>query len=138
MAKKADTTAALEQTLTKPLEGYSEVPPSLQDLADHLSSRAGEAAVKKLLADAAQLQAWQNAASPTNAQRDAMTKLGSDWHVPQKIAGKKRKPEEVAKDLEKEFTDTAQRLLQKAQFFTAKHSAAKTQPASSSSAQKAS
>ena len=55
-----------------------------------------------------------------------MTKLGSDWHVPQKIAGKKRKPEEVAKDLEKEFTDTAQRLLQKAKFFTAKHSAAKT------------
>ena len=41
------------------------------------------------------------------------------------IAGKTRKPEDVAKDLEKEFTDTAQRLLQKAQFFTAKHSAAK-------------
>ena len=39
-------------------------------------------------------------------------KLGSDWNVPQKSHGKKRDPDKVAKDLEKEFTDTAQRLFE--------------------------
>ena len=52
------------------------------------------------------------AARPTNKQRDDMTKLGSDWKVPQKSHGKKRDPGEVAKDLEKEFMETAQRLLE--------------------------
>ncbi len=41
-----------------------------------------------------------------------MTKLGSDWHVPQKSHGKKRDPVEVAKDLEKEFINTTKRLLE--------------------------
>jgi hypothetical protein len=41
-----------------------------------------------------------------------MMKLGSDWHVPQKAHGKKRLPVQVAKNLEKEFIDAAQRLVE--------------------------
>ena len=41
-----------------------------------------------------------------------MMKLGSDWHVPQKINGKKRKPAEVAEDLQKELIATTKRLLE--------------------------
>ena len=95
-------------TVTKDLE------PSvlLQILTDMLSCRAQEAGVKKLLSDTAKLREWQTAAHPTHKQRDAMTKLGSDWHVPQKSHGKKRGPVEVAKDLEKEFINTAKRLLE--------------------------
>ena len=38
-----------------------------------------------------------------------MTKLGSEWHVPQKSAGQKRPPE-IAADLEREFLAFAERL----------------------------
>ena len=33
-----------------------------------------------------------------------MTKLGRDWHVPQKLHGEERKPADVAKDLEQDLT----------------------------------
>ena len=84
----------------------------LKNMTDLLSSRGNEIGVKKLLPDTAKLRAWQNAVRPTNNQRDAMMKLGSDWQVPQKVDGKKRKPADVAKDLEKEFIGTAGRLLE--------------------------
>jgi hypothetical protein len=84
----------------------------LQNLTDMLLCRAKQAGVKKLLSDTSTLREWQAAARPTNKQRDAMMKLGSDWHVPQKAHGKKRLPVQVAKNLEKEFIDAAQRLLE--------------------------
>ena len=54
-----------------------------------------------------------------------MMKLGSDWHAPQKAHGKKRIPIEVAKNLEKEFIDTAQRLLENKTPFGVNRRAAK-------------
>ena len=98
----------------------TQVAPSLQDLMEKLCSRAREASVKKLLADAAKLREWQKAARPTHAQRDAMMKTGSHWNVRQKSNGKKRKPEHVAEDLEMQFIGTAQRLLKNKRFFNSK------------------
>ena len=98
----------------------TQVAPSLQDLMEKLCSRAREASVKKLLAGAAKLREWQNAARPTHVQRDAMMKTGSHWNVRQQSNGKKRKPEHVAEDLEKQFIETAQRLLKNKRFFNSK------------------
>jgi hypothetical protein len=77
-----------------------------------LSHRSQEATVKKLFADITKLREWQSAAHPTHQQRDAMTKLGLDWHVPQTAHGKRLPPHLVAWNLEKEFMHTAQRLLE--------------------------
>ena len=98
---------------------------TLQNMADVLSKRKSEANAKKLLADAAILQTWQTIVHPTNEQRDVMMKLGSDWHVPQKAHGKKRFPVDVAKNLEKEFIDTAKRMLESKNPFGDKRGAAK-------------
>ena len=65
-----------------------------------------------MLSDTATLQAWQKTAFPSHEQRDAMMKLGSDWHVPQKNNGQKRKLAEVAEDLQKQLIRTAKRLLE--------------------------
>ena len=91
---------------------FSEASTTLQNMTDMLSNRKNETNVKKMLSDTATLKAWQKAASPSNEQRDAMMKLGSDWHVSQKINGKKRKPAKVAEDLQKELIATTKRLLE--------------------------
>ena len=69
--------------------------------------------MKKLLADVATLRAWQTEEPASNEKRDAMTKLGSKWNVPQKVAGKKRPPSEIAADLEREILAFAERLWHK-------------------------
>ena len=108
-----DNASGTSKGVTKRTDA-EELEPSalLKNLTDMLSCRAKEAGVKKLLSDTATLREWQAADRPTNNQRDAMMKLGSDWHVPQKSHGKKIIPVEVAKKLEKEFIDTSQRLLE--------------------------
>ena len=98
----------------------------LKNLTDILSQRANRTHIKKLISDTATLQEWQAAACPTHKQRDAMMKLGSDWHVAQKENGKKRVPIEVAKNLEKEFIAAAQRILADATPFAIKRGAEKT------------
>ena len=107
--------------------GAEDLEPSvlLKKMTDILSYRAHEAGVKKLLSDTTKLREWQTAAPPTHNQRDAMMKLGSDWHVPQKAHGKKRLPVDVAKNLEKEFIDTAKRMLESKTPFGDKRGAAK-------------
>ena len=121
-----DNAAEPSSGIDKPT-GATDLEPSmlLKKLTDILSNRAHEAGVKKLLSDTTILREWQTAAHPTNNQRDQMMKLGSDWHVPQKAHGKKRFPGDVAKNLEKEFIDTAQRMLENKTPFGVKRGAAK-------------
>lgn len=110
--------SVLPGSVAKPTDTQpSEALVTLQNMADVLSKRKSEANVKKLLADAAILQTWQTTVHPTHEQRDVMMKLGSDWHVPQKLRGKKRKPVHVAEDLEKEFIATAKRYLENKSLF---------------------
>lgn len=84
---------------------------TLKDMTDILSTRRLEARCKKLLSEVGKLREWSDAAAPTHKQRDAMIKLGKDWHVPQRLHGKKRNPADVAKDLEQQFIAIARRLL---------------------------
>ena len=65
---------------------------TLENLKEVFSSRGNEAHVKRLLLDAATLQAWRSQAHASNKQRDAMMKLGSHWNVPRYISGGKRAP----------------------------------------------
>jgi hypothetical protein len=106
----------------------NEQEPSMQltNLINVLSCRAGQAGMKNLLSDTKKLREWQMAARPTHKQRDDMMKLGPAWNVPQKSHGKKRNPGEVAQDLEKEFMETAQRLLKNKTPFGHTCSAAKS------------
>ena len=64
-----------------------------------------------LLDDIPILQKWKCARKPSNAVRDAMLKLGSRWKVQGKEQGIKRKPAEVAKDLEARMQQNANALL---------------------------
>lgn len=97
----------------------------LKRQTDMLSHRAHEAGVKKLFTDITKLREWQSTTRPTNKQRDAMMKLGSDWHVPQKAHGKKMPPNIVAWNLQTEFMHTAQRLLENKTPFDNKRRATK-------------
>ena len=109
-----DTASEPSSGVDKPTDAENWTPSvRLKNLTDALSCRAHEATVKNLLSATTNLREWQTAVSPTHKQRDAMTKLGSDWHVPQKTCGKKRTPIEVAKGLEEQFIETAQRMLEK-------------------------
>ena len=65
----------------------------LDNLSEIFAIRGKEAHVRKLLSDAATLRAWQSEAHPSNQERDAMTKLGSDWNVPQKKSRKEESPD---------------------------------------------
>ena len=82
-------------------------------LAHIFAQRSEETRVKKLLSDVATLRAWQTEEHASHKIRDAMTKLGSEWNVPQKAAGKKRPPSEIAADLEREILAFAERLWHK-------------------------
>jgi len=90
----------------------------LKQLTDMLSHTSSKASVKKLLSDATILREWQLTSPPTHKQRDAMMKLGSHWHVPQKAHRKKRSPTEVAQDLEEKFIHTARQLTETKTIFT--------------------
>ena len=98
---------------------------TLSSLGDIFAERSAETRVKKLLSDVATLRAWQSEAHPSHQVRDAMAKLGSEWNVPQKAAGKKRAPHDIAADLEHEFLAFAQRLLLKTNPFSAPRNDAK-------------
>ena len=97
----------------------------LSSLGDIFAERNAETRVKKLLSDVATLRAWQSEAHPSHKVRDAMAKLGSEWNVPQKAAGKKRAPRDIAADLEHELLAFAQRLLLKTNPFSSTGSVAK-------------
>ena len=84
------------------------------------AGRCNEAHVRRFLFAVDTLQAWQSEARPSHKVRDAMTKLGSEWNVPQKTSGKKRAPADVAKDLERELLATARRLLDRTNPFSRK------------------
>ena len=98
---------------------------TLSSLGDIFVERSAETQVKKLLSDVATLRAWQSEARPSHQIRDAMAKLGPDWNVPQRAAGKKRAPGDIAADLEHEFLVFAKRLLLKTNPFSTTQSAAK-------------
>ena len=115
--------ASSAEMLATPTEHVHEI--NLANLNKLFESRGNETRVHKLLSGAATLRAWHSEVNPSNKLRDAMTKLGSDWNVPQKICGKKRAPADVAKDLEKELLATAQRLMEKTNPFLGKRRAAK-------------
>ena len=66
---------------------------------------------EQLLQDIPVLQEWQSASHPTHQVRDDMMKLGTRWKVPQFRHGKKRKPSEVAKDLQDCMLKKAKILL---------------------------
>ncbi len=94
---------------------------TITDLPDRFAHISHERRVKALLADSATLLAWQTQArtrKATHEARDAMTKLGSSWNVPQKAIGKKRPTAEIAADLETEMLAYAKRLLTKTTPFT--------------------
>ena len=98
---------------------------TISSLADIFAQRSEETRVKKLLSDVATLRAWQTEAHASHKIRDAMTKLGSEWNVPQKAAGQKRLPPEIAADLEREFLAFAERLWNKKIPFASTRSAVK-------------
>ena len=101
---------------------------TISSLANIFAQRSEEPRVKKLFCDVAKLRAWQTEAHATNKIQDAMTKLGSDWNVPQKAAGKKRPPSEIAADLERELVAFAKRLWTKKRPFSSIQSAVKPLP----------
>jgi len=92
--------------------------PFLKQLTDRLAHRSSEASVQKLLLDATILREWQLTTPATHQQRDAMLKLGSHWHVPQRANYKKRKPAEVARELEEKFIHAARQLAENETIFT--------------------
>ena len=95
----------------------------LTHLNELFADRSDETRVAKMLRDVATLRAWQSEKHPTNKVRDAMTKLSSDWDVPQKALGKKRVPAHIAQDLERKLLAAAQRLLEKSTPFNGKRNA---------------
>lgn len=97
---------------------------SLRDLERSLETRKNEPNVNKWLRDVSTLQAWRRDQRASNEMRDAMTKLGSQYHVKQKQQGKKRQPSDVAADLEREFKIIAKRLLERQTPFTRTSNAA--------------
>ena len=101
---------------------------TINNVDDIFAKRSEEARVKKLLTDVAALRAWQSEAHASHKIRDAMMKLGSEWNVPQKAAGKKRAPQDVAADLEREFLAFAERLWNETTAFSSTGSAVKPSP----------
>ena len=101
---------------------------TINSLDDIFAKRSEEPGVKKLLTDVATLRAWQSEAHASNKIRDAMMKLGSEWNVPQKAVGKKRAPQDVSADLEREFLAYAERLRNKKTLFSSIGSAVKPSP----------
>ena len=102
---------------------------TISSLAHIFAQRSEETQVKKLLSDVATLRAWQTEEHASHKIRDAMTKLGSEWNVPQKAARKKRPPSEIAADLEREILAFAERLWhKKTPFFSSMESAVKPLP----------
>ena len=121
-ASSAEKPASAEKSARSP----ERVPDmTLSTLCDIFADRSEETRVKQFLCDVATLRAWQSQAHPSNKIRDAMTKLGSKWNVPQKAARKKRAPQDLASDLEQEFLAYAQRLWKKSNPFSKKRSAGK-------------
>ena len=122
-AEQAGGDASSAEKPAAPAEQVAQI--KLANFNELFASRANEPRVQKLLLAAATLRKWQTETRSSNIVRDAMTKLGSDWHVPQKKSGKKRAAADVASDLERELLATAHRLVEKKCPFLGKRSAAK-------------
>ena len=93
----------------------------LNEIEKKLAHRRDERCVEKLLRSIDVLQRYKQEAfetRPSNATRDKMTKLGSEWHVRQKKQGVKRPPGAVAEEIEENIRDYAGRLLNNATPFT--------------------
>ena len=78
---------------------------SLREVSSRLSSQPSEMLAQQLLVDIPILQEWQRTPNPSNKVRDAMMKLGSIWKVAHKSRGQKRRPAEVAKELEERMLE---------------------------------
>ena len=84
---------------------------SLREVSSRLSSQPSEMLAQQLLVDIPILQEWQRTPNPSHKVRDAMMKLGSHWKVAQKSRGQKRRPAEVAKELEERMLEKGKELL---------------------------
>ena len=81
----------MKSSVGKPATPPEEAHMTIANLADIFAARSHETRVKKLLSDVATLRAWQCEAHASHNIRDAMTKLGSEWKVPQKARGKNKR-----------------------------------------------
>ena len=62
---------------------------SLHGVLPMLQKLEKEPLAQKLVQDIPTLQKLQETPKPSHEVRDAMMKLGSEWHVPQRVVGKK-------------------------------------------------
>ena len=88
------------------LEGatWMQMLPVLQDIEQ-------EEVAQKLLEDVPKLRKWKETSTPSHEVRDAMLKLGMRWEVKQMVQRKKRKPAEVAQELDERMRKKARELL---------------------------
>ena len=84
---------------------------TLREVSSRLSSQPSQMFAHQLLEDIPILEEWQRAPNPSHKVRDAMMKLGSHWKVAQKSRGQKRRPAEVAKELEERMLEKGKELL---------------------------
>ena len=121
------TEGGIVNSAAKPAQAMQQKHSStLQELQQSLECRANEINVSKWLKDVSTFQAWKREQHPSHEVRDAMTNLASKYYTTQKQNAKKRKPDEVARDLERELKITAKRLLEKETPFTKTSNAAKS------------
>ena len=94
---------------------------SLNEIEEKFEHRRGERSVDKLLRSVGVVRRYKQEARETrvsNAARDQMTKLGSEWYVRQKKQGTKRPPAVIAREIEENIRDYAGRLLNNVTPFT--------------------
>ena len=72
---------------------------TLLEVRARLSQQPLQESAQSLVNDIDILEQWRGREHPSNSVRDAMLKLGSQWHVRGKIQGRKRPPADVAKEL---------------------------------------
>ena len=80
-------------------------------LPNVLSKFSSRADAQQLLQDHSILQEWQCASRPSHQVRDAMCSLGTRYKVPRYTHGKKRKPSEVAQEIEENILKQAKTVI---------------------------